>query len=55
MHGYFPVVEVGNTQIEEYVKKDGEAKQREIKSILRCPNRVLHRAIYSKNPEWFNQ
>jgi len=53
--GDISVVVTRNAHIKQNVENHGKVEQREIQTIAFVAHHVLHRAVNSKNPEWFNQ
>ena len=49
------IVEIGNSNIEQYVKNEGKVKYRKIDSKVFSTNYVLDGTIDAKNIEGFNQ
>jgi uncharacterized protein (UPF0179 family) len=48
-----PVVEIGNTKIEQYVKQERKIKNSKVKSKIACANHILHSSVNAKNPQGF--
>ena len=53
--GYVPVVEVGNSQVEQNIEKKGEIKNREVEPVIHITNNILDRSVYPEDPERFHQ
>lgn len=52
---YFPVIEVGDTQIHEYAEDKRKIEKCKIDTVILRTNDILHRSVYPQNPEWFNE
>ena len=46
-----PVVEIGDSEIEQYIKKECKIENGKVKTIFTRTNGVLHRTIYPQYPE----
>ena len=55
MAGHRTVIEITEAEIQDYPKEEGEIEQGEISTILCQPYPILHDAVYTKYPEWFDQ
>ena len=53
--GYIPVIEIGNSKIEQDIKKKSKVKYCEIEAILTRGCNILDRTIDAENPERLNQ
>lgn len=48
------IIETGNPNIEQNIQQKRKIEKGEIHSVAFITNHVLHRAVDSKNPKWFN-
>jgi len=55
MLGNIAVVEIGDAEIKQDVEEKGEIEQVHVKSVIRQPDRVLHRAVDPEDPEGLDQ
>jgi len=55
MLGNVPVVEVGYSGIQQYIKKKSEIENVQVKAIVFQPNCILHGSVNPENPEWLDQ
>jgi hypothetical protein len=53
--GNIPVIEIGNPEIKQYVKKKGEIEDGEIKAEIFSAHNILHGSVDAENPEGFYQ
>ena len=53
--GDVPAVEIGDTKVEQYIKKVGEIENGEILSVRRITEHVLHLAVDAHYPERLHQ
>ena len=51
----FPVVIVGNANIQQDIHDKGKIEQRKIKAIHLFTHPILHRNFNPKKPEWLNE
>ena len=49
------VVKIGDTKIEQNVKKEGKIKDDKIETIISGPDNILNRSVDTKDPKWLYQ
>jgi len=52
---YIPVVEIGDSKIQQNIKQEGEVQNYEIEAVITYANHTLYGKIDPKNPHGFNE
>ena len=55
MLGNIAVVKIGDAEIQQDIEKECEIEQVLVKSIIREPDRILHRPVNAEDPERLDQ
>lgn len=50
-----PVVEIGDSDIQQDVEDHGKIEEGKIKAITFSTNHILNSAVDTQHPEWFDQ